>query len=70
MVDLIFFDKRNIARVLEEHENRLSAVLRFNAFLKDCKKKWQDSGHCEIRTPGDSYWIPIKDGCGSGWILK
>jgi hypothetical protein len=70
MVDLIFFDKRNIARFAEEHENRLSAVLRFSTFLNECKKKWEDNGHCEIRNQGDSYWLPLKDSCGCGWILK
>jgi hypothetical protein len=70
MFDLIFFDRKNIARFFEEHENRLTAILRCNQFLRECETKWNGQGHCEIKRQGDSYWLPLKDDCGSGWIIK
>jgi hypothetical protein len=70
MFDLIFFDKKNIARFSEEHENRLSAILNFNRFLKQCEKEWHGRGHCEIRRQGENFWLPLKDVCGCGWIIK
>jgi hypothetical protein len=70
MFDLIFFDKKNIARFFEEHEDRLLAVLRFKDFLKQCEKKLNDQCHCEIRRQGENFWLPLKDVCGCGWIIK